>query len=349
MGDFQVPLATKVHGTKNLHNAFSGGQLDFFVTLSSAIGILGTGGQANYAAGNTFQDAFANSQPTSHTSYISIDIGTVADAKANTEVRNNNLRRAGLIPIENEELLGVLDYSMSAEARDHHCKQVVIGFDGKSLLRTKGTNATPQSAMFSEVFKGVSAELTTADTTQESPSSRSDDESATETPFQKHTRIVRSITRKLSSLIVAGNEEISTNKSLMDLGLDSLLAIDLKNWVLNEFHVNLSALEILGQANITALAEIVNSHLQNANGALTRSTSPSRNGTNVSGPTSADITSLAKPSKSSRLPDLPLPDLETTLEMFLTSRKNFLSPTEYLQISAAIQAFLKEGSKVRSC
>ena len=77
--------------------------------LSSAIGIIGTDGQANYAAGNTFQDAFADSQPRSHTHYMSIDIGTVADAQASTEVRNKNLQRAGLIPIEIDQLLGALD------------------------------------------------------------------------------------------------------------------------------------------------------------------------------------------------------------------------------------------------
>lgn len=349
--DFQVPLATKVYGTRNLHDAFSGSDLDLFVTLSSAIGVIGTDGQATYAAGNTFQDAFPDSQPRSHTHYMSIDIGTVADTQANTEVRNKSLRRAGLIPIENNQLLGALYYSMSTKARDSDLKQIVIGFDGNSLLRTKGTNATAQSAMFSEVFNGVNAKLATDDTTQMSQPSKADSESATETTFQQHTRIVRSITQKISSLITSGNGEISTNKSLTELGLDSLLAIDLKSWILNEFQVDLSAPDILGKASITALAGTVISHLQPTNKGLSPGTSPSRDGNNAGVITPAEVASLAKPaaiSKASKLPELPLPDLETTLIMFLSSRESFLSHEEYEATSEKIKDFLDRGSKVRT-
>ena len=347
--DFQVPLATKLHGTQNLHNTFSGSHLDFFVTLSSAIGIIGTGGQANYAAGNTFQDAFSDSQPRSHTHYVSVDIGAVADAQETSEIRNNNLQRAGLKPIESEEVLGALEYSMSTQARDSDCKQIVIGFDGNSLLQTRGTNVTAQSAMFSEVFNDANAELAPDDTTQVSQSLEVESEPAGETKFQQHTRIVRSITRKLSSLIKSGNGDISMNKSLIELGLDSLLAIDLKNWITNELHVSLSALEILGHNSITALAESVISHLQSTNEAPSPGTPPSRNGNNASAMTSAEVAGLAKPaamSKASKLPELPLPDLEATLKVFLSSRESFLSPKEHETTSDQIEGFLKQDGKV---
>lgn len=60
--DFNVPLLTKLYGTKYLSEAFAKPSLDFFIMLSSLSGIVGSRGQANYAAGNTFQDAFAQSQ-----------------------------------------------------------------------------------------------------------------------------------------------------------------------------------------------------------------------------------------------------------------------------------------------
>ena len=351
MEDFQTSLATKVYGTQNLHNAFSGSDLDFFVTLSSAIGIIGGHGQANYAAGNTFLDAFADSQPRSHTHYMSIDIGTVADAQANTEGRNNNLRQASLIPIEIDKLLGALEYSMSTKARDSDCKQIFIGFDGNPPLRTKGTNAMPQSTTFSDFVQGIDAEPTTDDTTQFSQSLTSGSGSANETMFQQHTRIIRSITRKLASLIISETREISTNKPLRELGLDSLLAIDLNTWILSEFHVNLSAPETLGQISITALAETIISRLQPTNKVQSAGTSPSRNGNNADAITSAEVANLAKPAailKASKLPELPLPDLETTLKMFLDSRESFLSPEEYETTSEKIKDFLTQGSRVRT-
>ncbi|THC88924.1 hypothetical protein EYZ11_011625 [Aspergillus tanneri] len=57
--DFSAAVRPKVVGSLNLHNAFLTQHLDFFILLSSAAGIVGNSGQANYAAGCTFQDALA--------------------------------------------------------------------------------------------------------------------------------------------------------------------------------------------------------------------------------------------------------------------------------------------------
>jgi hypothetical protein len=55
---WRAAMSPKVHGTWNIHEVF-GGSLDFFVLLSSSAGIIGSFGQGNYCAGNTFLDAFA--------------------------------------------------------------------------------------------------------------------------------------------------------------------------------------------------------------------------------------------------------------------------------------------------
>lgn len=50
-------ISPKVQGTWNIHKLLPA-SLDLFVLLSSIAGVFGSIGQANYAAGNTFQDAF---------------------------------------------------------------------------------------------------------------------------------------------------------------------------------------------------------------------------------------------------------------------------------------------------
>ena len=52
-------IRPKVLGTRNLHTQF-GSTLDFFVMLSSVIGVLGNTSQANYAAGGTFHPVIFN-------------------------------------------------------------------------------------------------------------------------------------------------------------------------------------------------------------------------------------------------------------------------------------------------
>lgn len=57
-GDFRQAVASKITGAQNLHSASQEQQhaLSFFTLLSSISGVLGQAGQANYAAGNTYQD-----------------------------------------------------------------------------------------------------------------------------------------------------------------------------------------------------------------------------------------------------------------------------------------------------
>ncbi|NXX87513.1 SDNO synthase, partial [Urocolius indicus] len=58
LADFQKVLSPKVAGTLNLHWATRGQQLDYFVCYSSVSSFLGNSTQANYAAANSFLDAF---------------------------------------------------------------------------------------------------------------------------------------------------------------------------------------------------------------------------------------------------------------------------------------------------
>ncbi|KFP87207.1 Phthioceranic/hydroxyphthioceranic acid synthase, partial [Apaloderma vittatum] len=58
LADFQKVLSPKVAGTLNLHRATRGQQLDYFVCYSSVTSFLGNSTQANYAAANSFLDAF---------------------------------------------------------------------------------------------------------------------------------------------------------------------------------------------------------------------------------------------------------------------------------------------------
>ncbi|EDN99357.1 hypothetical protein SS1G_02211 [Sclerotinia sclerotiorum 1980 UF-70] len=61
LDDYHTALHAKINGTWNLHYICQEQKepLDFFTLLSSISGVVGNKGQANYAAGNTFLDAFA--------------------------------------------------------------------------------------------------------------------------------------------------------------------------------------------------------------------------------------------------------------------------------------------------
>ena len=76
---FQNVTSSKVHGTMNLHHALINEPIKFFVLLSSAGGIVGHQGQANYGAGNSFLDSFARMRKRLGLPVSVLDLGIVAD------------------------------------------------------------------------------------------------------------------------------------------------------------------------------------------------------------------------------------------------------------------------------
>jgi NAD(P)-dependent dehydrogenase (short-subunit alcohol dehydrogenase family) len=78
--EWTAAVAPKVQGTWNLHQATLSCPLDFFVCFSSVSGVIGQPGQANYAAGNTFLDAFVQYRRSQNLPASSIDIGAMEDA-----------------------------------------------------------------------------------------------------------------------------------------------------------------------------------------------------------------------------------------------------------------------------
>lgn len=77
--DWQAGVACKTSGSWNLHTVLPE-NMDFFILLSSASGLAGLRGQANYNAGNTYEDPFARYR----VSYcgaktISLNLGAMID------------------------------------------------------------------------------------------------------------------------------------------------------------------------------------------------------------------------------------------------------------------------------
>ena len=343
--DFDTPLQTKVYGTRNLYAAFEDMSLDFFVTLSSISGILGTSGQANYVAGNAFQDAFANCRPIGSFPCISLDIGLLGDGKSNNSKRERNLARHGAVPIGSDELISMLEYGMTPQAAQNQCKQLITGFDAKSLSRVEIANANTNSPLFCHIRQSLGEGSSSSNLTAVKPLRAAILESSD--VVEVYEAVTATINRKLSRLIATDDLHQKLDTSMAELGLDSLITIEFRDWISTEFQAATQVSEILDQTSIRSLASLVASRskfILDKVKSMSHDQHKHGNQLSVSSNIEKRPVTGKKPTFSNNgLPTLPLPDLDNTLSMYLDSRKYFLSQKELAHTSKVIADFLQVG------
>ena len=93
---FAPVMAPKVNGAWNLHRLTRAMSLDFFVMFSAGASLLGSPGQANYASANAFLDGLAHYRRQEGLPAISINWGAWADVGMASRVTGHNQRRWAL-------------------------------------------------------------------------------------------------------------------------------------------------------------------------------------------------------------------------------------------------------------
>ena len=60
---------------------------------------------------------------------------------------------------------------------------------------------------------------------------------------------------KISSILVVPREEVKSERPLQDLGLDSLIAVELRNWLVRELEISLSVINIADSTSVKDLSD----------------------------------------------------------------------------------------------
>lgn len=341
-----------IDGSRFLVEALVDSSLDFFLMFSSLTHSLGLGGSASSSGGATFQQAFASSQDSLSTHFVSVGVSP---------------------KIENEELETLLEYLMSGAARSDGCQQLFIGINKQALLQQNP--AILEDAMFSTLENiKISEPLQELD----APKSTSQLLSAAQSLHEAQSIIIVALAEQLSSLVALDIEDITLNQPIEEIGLDSLVAIEFKNWIGRTLSAAMQTSEILDAASLQELAKLiairspsVNKNLSSScpkeelpqlvisnseNGITTQQhdmsvsssshssmdqSSSSSSDSSISDQSTAQTPISITPSPLIKLPRQPLPDLESTLQYYLTSVRSFCSAQELENTRAVIEEFLK--------
>ncbi|KAI0198106.1 polyketide synthase [Astrocystis sublimbata] len=327
LDDFQTVVRPKDDGTKHLAQLFPPASLDCFILLSSLADILGSLSQANYAAASTYQDMFANSMASrDQAKIVSIDLPLIQGTHWVSDERTAWLARQGGESIPMEAVLSVIDFAMSGRASKSGCSQVVFGVSPEYLRERPLNQITPllRNLAVGGQNSGQHADKGTERSIEDSIAHASTVEDAT-------NFILEGIRAKLSSLTTMDLSEISLDMPVTNLGLDSLIAIEIKNWITNTLQAPALVGEIIDCPSLKALATIITERsglVKRAEGVKTNGDSkPSTNGVPATAKNEMEKVSKANGDQV-QLPKLPLPSLEATFEVFLESEaiNDFLRP-----------------------
>ena len=256
VAEFEKVVGPKVAGSANLNRAFTSSSLDFFVMLSSYGGIVGSTELANYAAANTYQDKLARVHAHSRTKYISLNLGMTEGSDVialSPEIRAAAIRE-GCIPMSFDQLFNLLRYAIGPDAREDGLSQVAVGFDKQSLLESQRSDLL-HDPRFSHLAKH---DITTPPEPEKHLSR--DIGRAIEAicdPAEAKKLIGTALIKQISSLVAIGADDIGPKSSIGDLGLDSLIAIELRAWINRNLQAVVQTTEILDAPDIQSLTSTV--------------------------------------------------------------------------------------------
>lgn len=231
-----------------MHSVLADTPLNFFLLTSSISGTLGTPGQSNYAAANSYLDALARHRVANGAAATSVilpmilGVGVVAE---NTEIEDA-LRRKGIYGIDEEQLLETFEAAITAPLATDH---VVAGFDPAKLEKAI-EDVDPadvfwlEDARFSHVVSAMDA-------------ARKDNDAggnqgilvaiqAAESLADAVGLVTEHFTEKLARMLLLSREEFDPEtKSIASYGIDSMIGADLRNWIFKEYRIDIPFQQLL--------------------------------------------------------------------------------------------------------
>ncbi len=225
---FEKVMAPKVAGTWHLHQLTQSHPLDFFICFSSIASLIGSPGQGNYAAANAFMDALMSRRRSIGLPGLSInwgpwgDTGESAGMAARLDASTQDRMRArGVNPLTPEQAFKLLD-----EILIDSLNQPIAQVGAFSVDWPKFTAQLPPGVSLPvlEDFQSTVVDGLQNDRLQGL-------EKLKQVPIsERRQSLMLHIQSEIADVLGYDSpEEIALDQPLGDLGVDSLMAVELAN------------------------------------------------------------------------------------------------------------------------
>ena len=251
--DFNAAVRPKVQGSWNLHRQL--GDVDFFIMLSSLMGVMGGAGQANYAAGGAFQDALASHRRSQGLPAVTIDLGMVKAVGyvATTQGVSDRLARIGFKPISEDEVLCILESVILSPSS----AQVITGINRQAGSHWDQIDWINEERFASLRYRQTSQQSDLGAKAIGSTENLRGRLSSVSTLAEAERIILKELTHKLQKMFGLMEEDVSPSKPLSDFGVDSLISVELRNWIASQLSSEFSIFDLMQSPSLMKLSATI--------------------------------------------------------------------------------------------
>lgn len=268
LDNYHTALRPKVDGTWNIHNALPNEDLDFFVMLSSVCGQMGYYGQANYAAANTFLDTFAQYRHSQGLKASVQDIGAINDVgfiSQNPAVKAS-MQAGSTRLITEQDFLDTLQLTIARSSSGpgscpgkpdepenglafHNPCQVTQMSECQLPIMDPENHIIWKRDPRMAIYRNIETTSTKTETANSGFKSFLSDINAGPALLQQPAAaefLARELRDRVAAFLMrqGGEEPLDLGLTLTEAGVDSLVAIEVRNWWKQNLGVEISVLEL---------------------------------------------------------------------------------------------------------
>jgi acyl transferase domain-containing protein/acyl carrier protein len=243
---FASVLAPKVQGAWNLHDLTRSMKLDFFVCFSSGASVLGAAGLGDYASANAFLDALAHMRQASGLPGASINWGPWAElgmVRSVTDMDTHRWGEHGMSSIPPEQAIRVME------------EVIARGIVQLSVLPINWTRL--RSAIPSLGNSPFLEELTAGERDKREGAATAKDTLNPEEPALRLQLLTPKLQEEAARVLRLPLTELDVARSLNQFGLDSLMALELKNRIEARCGITIPLVSILTGPSVKELVSVL--------------------------------------------------------------------------------------------
>ncbi|KAI2618912.1 KR domain-containing protein [Hypoxylon sp. NC1633] len=256
---------SKLVGCRNLHELLKDQELDFFVMTSSISAQLGSTGQSNYCASNAYLDSLARHRRMRGFPAVSLNLPAIFGfGYIHDHSLERNMGMKGMYGTKEKEMLDAFEVAMTPQCElPSEVDHIVMGLQprrfGLSMKEAGSHVRTPRLS-----WLAMTMEEQAKDVGDGMPSyTASEDIVAKIRHAQSMEKAVEAVTtymaRRLARTMMIEEDQVqTTQKSVSNHGLDSMIGAEFRSWIFREFGVDIPFQQLLsGTLTLHKLAEIL--------------------------------------------------------------------------------------------